>query len=203
METGSNKSLFTLIAVVIFGIVLSLSYWLFQDEMQNVLATVMDKTGERTLVLLDTYKTIYESPEVTFNRTGSGAGPIISLKPLDYKLKEEYVLTFDLTLNSGQLVTIGGHLLGTVEDCKVYVNGVLKSTNHTLIYNTWYSGVPVKMDVNDTISVRVEFTQETPCWQYADNPIKIQPNRDWNTLNSGYNYDYNVSIRNIKIAQNF
>lgn len=31
METGSNKSLFTYVAVVIFGIFLSLSYWLFQD----------------------------------------------------------------------------------------------------------------------------------------------------------------------------
>ena len=46
METGSNKSLFTLIAVVIFGIFLSLSYWLFQDELKNVLADVMDKTSE-------------------------------------------------------------------------------------------------------------------------------------------------------------
>lgn len=31
METGSNKSLFTYVAVVIFGIFLGLSYWLFQD----------------------------------------------------------------------------------------------------------------------------------------------------------------------------
>lgn len=46
METGSNKSLFTLIAVVIFGIFLSLSYWLFKDEMKNVLANVLDKTSE-------------------------------------------------------------------------------------------------------------------------------------------------------------
>jgi hypothetical protein len=46
MDTGSNKSLFTLIAVVIFGIFLSLSYWLFQDELKNVLANVMDKTSQ-------------------------------------------------------------------------------------------------------------------------------------------------------------
>ena len=38
MESGSNKSLFTLIAVVVFGIFLSLSYWMFQDEFKGVLA---------------------------------------------------------------------------------------------------------------------------------------------------------------------
>ena len=46
MESGSNKSLFTLIAVVIFGIFLSLSYWLFGDELKSVLADVMGKTEE-------------------------------------------------------------------------------------------------------------------------------------------------------------
>ena len=46
MERGSNKSLFTLIAVVIFGIFLSLSYWLFQDELSSVLASVVSKTSQ-------------------------------------------------------------------------------------------------------------------------------------------------------------
>lgn len=53
MEIGSNKSLFTLIAVVIFGLFLSLSYWLFQDELVNVLASVMDGTSEMTNKKLD------------------------------------------------------------------------------------------------------------------------------------------------------
>lgn len=53
MESGSNKSLFTLIAVVIFGVFLSLSYWLFQDELVNVLASVMDSTSEMTSIKLE------------------------------------------------------------------------------------------------------------------------------------------------------
>ena len=53
MDTGSNKSLFTLIAVVIFGIFLSMSYWLFQDEMKSVLASVMDRTSEMTNTKLE------------------------------------------------------------------------------------------------------------------------------------------------------
>lgn len=53
MESGSNKSLFTLIAIVIFGIFLSLSYFLFQDNLKAVLGSVMDKTSIMTSNKLD------------------------------------------------------------------------------------------------------------------------------------------------------
>lgn len=48
MESGSNKSLYTLIAVVVFGIFLSLYYFLFQDNLKGVLADVMDGTSVMT-----------------------------------------------------------------------------------------------------------------------------------------------------------
>lgn len=41
MDNASNKGLYTLIAIVVFGIFISLSYWLFQDQMKSVLADVM------------------------------------------------------------------------------------------------------------------------------------------------------------------
>lgn len=47
MEGGSNKSLYTLLAVIVFGIFLSLSYFMFQDQLKGVLATVLDGTSER------------------------------------------------------------------------------------------------------------------------------------------------------------
>ena len=53
MEVGSNKSLYTLIAVVVFGIFLSLSYFLFQDNLKGVLADVMGKTGDKTSIVID------------------------------------------------------------------------------------------------------------------------------------------------------
>ena len=46
MDNASNKGLYTLIAVVVFGIFLSLSYFLFQDQMKVVLGTVLDKTSQ-------------------------------------------------------------------------------------------------------------------------------------------------------------
>lgn len=53
METGSNKSLYTLIAVVVFGILLSLSYYLFQDSFKGILADVMVRTSQSTSKKVD------------------------------------------------------------------------------------------------------------------------------------------------------
>lgn len=54
MDGGSNKALFTLLAVIIFGIFLSLSYWLFQGEFKLILADVMDSAAQSTDVKLST-----------------------------------------------------------------------------------------------------------------------------------------------------
>ena len=48
IDSGSNKSLYTLIAVVIFGIFLALSYWMFGDQMKGVLGSVTNGVSEVT-----------------------------------------------------------------------------------------------------------------------------------------------------------
>lgn len=53
MESGSNKSLYTLIAVVVFGIFLSLSYFLFQDSLKGILASVTDNSSQKINKKLD------------------------------------------------------------------------------------------------------------------------------------------------------
>ena len=53
MEIGSKKSLYTLIAVVVFGIFLSLSYFLYQDQLKGILASVTDSTSSSISNKLD------------------------------------------------------------------------------------------------------------------------------------------------------
>lgn len=70
MESGSNKSLYTLIAVVVFGIFLSLSYFLFQDNLKGVLANVMDRTSVTTSIKLDNDGLLTTDPKYfSFNAT--------------------------------------------------------------------------------------------------------------------------------------
>jgi hypothetical protein len=56
IDSGSNKSLFTLLAIVIFGIFLSLSYWLFQDSFTGILTSVVEGVKSGPLAKLgDTF----------------------------------------------------------------------------------------------------------------------------------------------------
>ena len=48
MESGSNKALYTLLAVIVFGIFLSLSYFLFKDNLKGILSNVTVKSGQST-----------------------------------------------------------------------------------------------------------------------------------------------------------
>lgn len=73
MESGSNKSLFTLIAVVIFGISLALSYFLLQEEFKSVLADVMVSTSEMTSKKLE-YNGLYPTDEKYFTVIDTGNG---------------------------------------------------------------------------------------------------------------------------------
>lgn len=58
MDAGSNKSLFTLITVIIFGIFLSLSYWFFGTEFKGVLASVIDGVKTGSIVRMEENLTI-------------------------------------------------------------------------------------------------------------------------------------------------
>jgi hypothetical protein len=69
VDGGSNKSLYTLIAVVVFGIFLSLSYFLFQGSFKGILADVMDKTSEKADTL-GYQSTIFTDPN--FSTYGLG-----------------------------------------------------------------------------------------------------------------------------------
>jgi hypothetical protein len=100
MDVGSNKSLFTLLAVVIFGVFLSLSYWLLQDELVNVLADVMDGTSEMTSIKLENDGLIpTESKYFSINSTG---------KITDYDLSGGKDVIIPSHINGIAVTTIGG-----------------------------------------------------------------------------------------------
>lgn len=105
MDTGSNKSLFTLIAVVIFGIFLSLSYWMFQDELKNVLATVMDNTSETVSIKIDN-KGIIPTDEKFFT-TSDNADGTLTITDFSGLTNAEKDIIIPATIN-GKLVTAIG-----------------------------------------------------------------------------------------------
>lgn len=103
METGSNKSLYTLIAVVVFGIFLSLSYYLYQDQLKSVLADVMNKSSVTTSIKLDNNGLI-PTPEAFFTSTvlADGTCSITSYNGLATDV------IIPATINGVKVTTIGG-----------------------------------------------------------------------------------------------
>lgn len=103
MESGSNKSLYTLIAVVVFGIFLSLSYFLFQDQMKGVLADVLNKTSLSTSTKLATSLSVpTDAKYFTYVDNGDGTCTIT-----DYDLNGPKDVVIPSTLNSLTVTTIG------------------------------------------------------------------------------------------------
>lgn len=67
MDAGSNKSLYTLLTVIIFGIFLSMIYWFFQAQLKDVLASVIDGVKTGTVVNMeDTFALQNEESDFLF-----------------------------------------------------------------------------------------------------------------------------------------
>lgn len=205
MDIGSNKGLFTLLAVVIFGIFLSMSYWLFQDELKNVLANVMGNAGVKVEnMIIGT--NIVEKTEAWygFNTTRelSGDGILFSSLGQAYagigvghdiiEPYNRYTLTFDITKLSGEITHIGGH--GFLSDAtEVYIDGVLTS-------NDWSGGSSLYPNDQETHRIVVNFNSnriESSTGIYKG--IYIQPNR-------GHYVDltkaFSVRVDNLSIVKN-
>lgn len=195
MEMGSNKSLYTLIAVVVFGIFLSLSYWLFQDEFKGVLATTLFGTSlsiDKKVSILEDYVMngylVYTNSitviskglqDITYTCTGGtywGEGLYFEAKHLE--VNKKYVLAFDMVKTSGDIFRIGGHnVLG--DDLDIYIDGVkIESANSStvpypndnLTHHIEFH-FNTKYLVKDGTNVYVSNTTETYPYYY------IQPNR--------------------------
>ena len=195
MESGSNKSLFTLIAVVVFGIFLSLSYWMFQDEFKGVLASTLFRTSlsvDDKLTIMEDYITngylvssssiLVSSKgfqDITYTCSGGsywGECLLFEAKHLD--VNTNYKLSYDITKLSGDILKIGGHnVLG--DKLVTYIDGVkVSTTNNTSVdypndllthhIDIYFN---TKYLVKDGSNVYVTNTLETYPYYY------IQPNR--------------------------
>ena len=108
METGSNKSLYTLIAVVVFGIFLSLSYYLYQDQLKSVLANVMNGTSVMTSQKLNNDGLIPTNSSLfTFNAT---TGEITS-----FETNGTRVVVIPKVINGVEVTSIGPSVFSNIQ----------------------------------------------------------------------------------------
>jgi hypothetical protein len=189
MDLGSSKSLFTLIAVVIFGVFLSLSYWMFQDELKGVLASVLDgsKASVTNIVLGSSiasdinwfsYNTssFSNSDGLVFSSNGTiyaGAGIDASI----LENNKDYTLAFTITKLSGTIDHLGGHA-NLSDATEVYLDGVYKGQD-------WSGGSMLYPDDTEAHRLVINFNSNNMAMStpFTNKGIFIQPNR-------GYYDDY-------------
>lgn len=202
MESGANKSLYTLLAVIIFGIFLALSYGLFKDQLRGVLGTTVsgNSTHVNKKLSIELGNTVGDlnswransllsfnvtSKDITFSSSG-GTFSGIYLDKTKVKANTDYYVTFDITKISGTVTSIGGHDMYAVGDV-VYLDGVKKSTG-------MFEGVPYP---NDTLKHTVEFwfNSDNIGTDIYDKTFYIQPNR------SAYGATYTVKVENVRVVE--
>lgn len=161
MDTGINKSLFTLIAVVIFGVFLSISYWMFQDEMKNVLASVFDSTSQVVISKID-----YSLQEPT------------DLKHFTYKTNADgsYALTSYIGTDTDIVLPseINGKPVTRIDNYfhNAYLTGKLKLTSISIPYTVTSIGRNA-LQGNRFITVDIpKSVKIIETWAFADSQIE-------------------------------
>ncbi len=213
MTEGTSKGLFIVVAIVIFGIFVGLTYTLFGSEgltkdIKIIFETPIDKINNSSALKTVTFKdwkpvVIKANDSVQQLDNGflidssgtAGLGLILDSTYINHG--QEYELSFDITKISGDITRIGGHsytLEGT--QYNVYIDDVL--VGHEFNVNTQ----PYIFD-NTTHNVRVTFVgtleSNTETVGFINNSIYIQPNRYYGTDTSIKNYGkpYKAKIENI------
>lgn len=224
MTNGTSQGLFIVVAIVIFGVFVGLSYTIFGDELGPSLVNLFEESFvqstdavngvlDRQLLNLHTVnldiaqngftlEKDYTNKELTLeSERGLGGGIKIPTAGL-LKINTAYYLEFDMEVLSGKVEHVGGHL-GLTEDADVYINDELTVSGND-VGNDWTMGVhlPNTLTTNNKINVKVYFTANSLTdGQYEDAPLKIQPNRLWNNPDHGYGEPYKVKISNLSFAE--
>ncbi len=217
MTEGTSQGLFVVVAIVIFGIFIGLSYTLFGDTLKPALVNLFEQATKDTTNKINKYSNnLFTMDDLTVWTVGSEVrGNIVSktkneiiLKPTLSKLSAEryfgglvidshfleanknYILSFDILLDEGTISMIGGHI-HIASKQEVYLDGKLYEVPFT-------TGVPIP---NDEKVHHIDVFFNSNKWDEISDSynrsIYIQPNR------GTYLTDYRVNFSNIEFREVF
>lgn len=223
MTNGSSQGLFVVVAVVIFGIFVAISYLLFRDQLTPSLASIFGDSLSFSIrsqyssiaTLKDfnssnpdvaTIKSKKDS-ELIYSHDGSSVTYNIYIKPIFFKPERQYSLEYEIELLDGIVETLGGHnasfeggqILATPQN--FYIDGELKGN--------YYSGVAFTLNKGEKhkIKVLLDTRNETEDSLKKSMGVYIQPNRSYTSIikNTEYNGKqspaYTVKISNLIVYE--
>ncbi len=220
MTEGTSQGLFVVVAIVIFGIFVGLSYTVFGDVLQpqlvNIIRTSTDinskSVKEFNLEDVEAWNGTDIKLSPTENKFLFSSNPKFmgGLRfPADYfKKGSTYRLAFDITKLSGDIEGIGGHLFTSKNtvvtlDGQEITEGWRTNSSIGLENETpWSLGVVYPNDTEThTVTVTFEINIDIKDSVTNDPNIYIQPNRNQSAGYAPEAHDYSVLIENIELDE--
>ncbi len=221
MTNGTSQGLFVVVAIVIFGIFVGLSYTLFGDTLQPQLVNIF-------ITATDINSTPVK--EFMLDKIGAWKGSKVSLNPKEnsfkfsnnssdyrgglsfpadyFKKGSTYRLSFDMTKLSGDIKGIGGHLFTSDKtvvsiDGQEITEGWRTNTANGMENETdWSLGVVYPNDTKTHhVTVTFEMNIDAKDSIMNDPNIYIQPNRNQTQHYITEALDYSVLIENIRLDE--
>lgn len=222
MTDGSSQGLFVVVAVVIFGIFVAISYYLFRDTLRPSLASIFsdaieqsqENISEKNLIKKDLLiplntdsihgkATIFSRDRIEMSADGTRFTGVRIDSDKFIEPNKNYVLEFTVERTSGDISYIGGHL-DFSSNTVFYLNGVKLDNSDYMDDDPFQTGIVVSEKVNH---IRIEFDSndmendyyvKNPVIQYR-NPIFIQPNRRYEYVDGvrtmvGFKKEYTAVI---------
>lgn len=187
MTNGTSQGLFAIIAIVIFGIFIFISYLLFKDNLNPTLANIFTDGFEQTNCQFDTtkIKTIKCNP--TFNNSFDSKS--IGLQFSGYagmfeaqKTDNSDILMIDI--NNRPDIQINQET-NTVELGSINISGITKDKSFT--YENGYTK-------NNELTLTLTVNQDKPL-EY--NKAEYAYNMSWKTVSQSTNYQPQLAINQI------
>lgn len=158
--------MFVVVAIVIFGIFIGLSYTLFGNTLKPAVVNLFEKATEQSSNDLNNWSDVTEldTSNLSWDRETQKGKQTVIFGPEYFKQDGVYKVNFDLTLDSGTIEYLGGHL-HTTDASVVKVDGVAM-TSPLNGQNSWRYGIPFDIEVGETKHVELTFTAN-----HYDEPI--------------------------------
>lgn len=216
MTGGTSQGLFVVVAIVIFGLFVGISYTVFGDTLQPALVTIFtdainlndDRLDMETYTKVNAPYTFMANDDTnvdiisqmknsihfkTDDKSYHGDG--IFYESSYFQPQRNYILSYDLTVVDGRLDRIGGHL-PIAENIAYFVNGVELPQKSEW---TDLSTAPIKVEKGEKVNIKVYFdTNHLTSDDIKDKRITIQPNRFQDMANRN---GYEVKISDLTIYE--
>lgn len=201
MTNGSSQGLFVIVAVVIFGIFVSISYLLFRDQLTHSLANIFEVSINQTQESLNRKENMVDSLKLykhgiqadihNVKELGKNHYELDNLsedtfteknffgigfgKLSDFKSKTNYLFSFKVKVTEGELNYLAGHLSSSNTEY-IKING--KKVSDNLGNVSWMHGVyyPFITGQEYTITIKIN-TLDLPEDLNTSSIAYIQPNR--------------------------